>query len=121
MNTSSITGRRGEDIAVRYLRDNGFLIRDRNLRSGRYEIDIVAEKSGIVYIVEVKTRRAGALTSPESAVTPSKRAAMLKAAEIYMSRTALRGDVEFALVAVDMFPDGSYDVRYIPNAVEMGW
>ena len=121
MNTSSITGRRGEDIAVRYLRDNGFLIRDRNWRSGRYETDIVAEKSGVVHIVEVKTRRAGALAPPESAVTPSKRTAMRRAAEAYMAQRVVRGEAALDLLAVDMFPDGSYDVRYIPNAVEIGW
>ncbi len=121
MNTSSITGRRGEEIAVKYLRDNGFLVCDRNWRSGRYEIDIVARRSGVTHIVEVRTRRAGALASPESTITTSKRAAMCRAAEAYVARTALRGDVEFDLIAVDMFPDGRYDVRYIPNAVEIGW
>lgn len=120
-NTSSTTGRRGEDIAVRYLRDNGFMICDRNWRSGRYEIDIVACKSGVTHIVEVKTRRAGALRSPESAITPSKCAAMRRAAEAYIAQKALRGEVEFDLVAVDMFPDGGYDVRYITNVVELGW
>ena len=92
---------------MRYLRDNGFLICDRNWRSGRYEIDIVACKSGVTHIVEVKTRRAGALRSPESAITPSKCAAMRRAAEAY--------------IAVDMFPDGGCDVRYITNVVELGW
>lgn len=121
MDISSVTGRRGEDIAVRYLRGVGFLICDRNWRSGRYEIDIVAQKSGVTHIVEVKTRRAGSLVSPESAVTPSKRAAMRRAAEAYVAQKALSGDVEFDLVAVDMFPDGGYDVRYIANVVELGW
>ena len=28
---------------------------------------------------------------------------------------------KFDLVAVDMFPDGGCDVRYITNVVELGW
>lgn len=121
MNIASETGRRGEQIAVEYLRRNGFLICHRNWRSGRYEIDIVAEKSGITHIVEVKTRRAGALAAPEQCITPSKSAALRRAAEAYMAQTRLRGEMEFDLIAVDMFPDGRYDVRHIANAVEMGW
>lgn len=36
-----------------------------------------------------------------------------------MTRTA--GEVEFDLVAVDIFPDGTQEVRYVANAVEIGW
>ncbi len=46
---------------------------------------------------------------------------MRRAAEAYIAQKALRGEVEFDLVAVDMFPDGGCDVRYITNVVELGW
>lgn len=118
---TKVTGDRGEMIATDYLRRNGFLICARNWRRGRYEIDIVAQKWGVTHFVEVKTRAAGAMVSPEEAVTETKAGALRHAAEAYLAMTRTRGDVEFDLVAVDMFPDGTHEVRYVANAVEIGW
>ena len=118
---TKITGDRGEAIAVEYLRRRGFLICDRNWRCGRYEIDIVATRAGVTHLVEVKTRAAGALVSPEAAVTLSKAAALRRAAEAYLAQRHITGEVEFDLVAVDIFPDGEYEVRYVTNMVEVGW
>ena len=53
METKAAIGQRGEELAVRYLRDRGFLIVARNWRAGRYEIDIVARKMGMIHMVEV--------------------------------------------------------------------
>ena len=114
-------GHRGEDIAVEYLRAKGYMIAARNWRSGRYEIDIVAERGGITHIVEVRARRAGALLSPEATITQSKATAMRRAASAYLAQCRVRGEVEFDLLAIDIFPDDSYDVRFVPNVVEFGW
>ncbi len=42
------------------------------MRHGRGEIDLIAEKNGIVAIVEVKTRRDSTFGSPAQAMTPHK-------------------------------------------------
>jgi putative endonuclease len=49
------TGEIGENIAVRFLMKHGFLIRERNYTKKWGEIDIIAEKSGKLYFVEVKS------------------------------------------------------------------
>ena len=49
-------GQRGEEIAARFLLSEGFDLLHRNWRSGRYELDIVARKEGVLHIVEVKSR-----------------------------------------------------------------
>lgn len=114
-NNKSLIGHHGEDVAVGWLRNNGYLLHDRNWRCGRYELDIVAEKLGTIHIVEVKTRRAGSMLSPEQTITPTKEAALRRAAAAYLAQHRLMGEVEFDLIAVDNFPDGSCDVRFIPN------
>ena len=108
-------GREGEDFAIAWLRNNGFLIHDRNWRNGRYEIDIVAEKLGELHIIEVKTRRAGGLVAPEQTITPTKAAALRRAASAYLAMHRTPYEVVFDLLAIDHFPDGSYDIRLIPD------
>lgn len=121
MTTTAQTGRRGEALAVEYLRERGFLVCAQNWRSGRYEIDIVAERQGITHFVEVRTRRAGALLSPEATITAAKSEAIRRAAKAYLTQCRVVGEVAFDLLAVDIFPDGSHDIRFIEDVVEFGW
>ena len=114
-------GRRGEEAATAYLRGNGFLICDKNWRSGRYEIDIVAQRYGITHFIEVKTRKVGSLVKPEDSITSNKTSALRHAVAAYIAQRHIIGDIEIDLVAVDMFPDGSCDIRFIENIAEHSW
>ena len=49
-------GKWGEDVAVNDLQENGFEILARNWRHEHKEIDIIAQREGKLYFVEVKTR-----------------------------------------------------------------
>lgn len=120
MSVSGDTGRRGEEIAAVFLSGEGFEILHRNWRAGRYELDIVARKDGILHVVEVKSRHAGALTGPEDAMTRTKFDCLCRAAEAYVCRYGLDVDVQFDLVAVEFSGDG-YQVRYVPNAMVPRW
>ena len=56
MKTTKEIGDYGERLAVTYLRLRGYHIKERNYRSGHYEIDVIAERFRTVAFVEVKTR-----------------------------------------------------------------
>ncbi len=114
-------GAAGEEVAARWLESNGFQILNRNWRQGRYEIDIVAQKHGVIHFVEVKTRKAGALTTPEEALTPAKLAAMSKAANAYIEAWRVDTEVQFDLVAVEYSIRGPEEIRYIPCAMQPSW
>ncbi len=119
-----MTGAAGEAAATDWLRANGFMIEARNWRSGRYEIDIVASRWGVVHFVEVKTRKAGSLTSPEDAITQQKFRSLRRAASIYLGQYGRYGqnpEFQFDLAAVEVASDGSMSVRYIENAMECHW
>ena len=79
MTAAAETGRAGERAATEYLRRAGYEICALNWRQGRYELDIVACREGVLHFVEVKTRRADGLTTPEEALTPRKFAALRRA------------------------------------------
>lgn len=115
------TGRAGEDAAAEWLRRAGYELCARNWRQGRYELDIVARKAGVVHIVEVKTRRAGSLTPPEAAITPRKFRALDRAAACYLAATGMtEWEVQFDLAAVEI-GHGGVRVTLVENAMEYHW
>ena len=117
MSTTAETGRRGEEAAREYLRREGFLIRELNWRSGRDEIDIIAQRWDTIRFVEVKTRRALGATTPEQALDSRKINALQRAAVRYMSAHRIDLDPPFDFVAVDVMPDDSLEVRYFPDGI----
>ena len=121
MTTTAETGQAGERAATEHLRREGYDIRALNWRQGRYELDIVALKEGVLHFVEVKTRRAGSLTPPEAAATQRKFRALSRAAECYLRTTGWEGEVQFDLAAAEAFPDGTIRVELIENARAYNW
>ena len=102
-NTAHAWGKRGEDLAHRYLQQQGFLIIGRNYRSrgGSAEIDLIAREGDTVVFVEVKTRATDRFGAPEEAVDRAKRAKILRAAWDYLFRTEWDRDrVRFDIVSV---------------------
>lgn len=67
-------GRRGEELAARYLQGQGYRVLDRNWRCRIGEIDLVIERAGALAVVEVKTRSSIAFGHPFEAITPAKAA-----------------------------------------------
>ncbi len=80
--TTSDTGRLGEELAAEYLREKKFVLREKNVRFGRYEIDIVAydPSEKMIVFIEVKTRSSRDTRYPVwTAVDQRKRRALYKA------------------------------------------
>ena len=89
-------GRFGEDVAVEFLKKNGYTVIERNYRAGRNEIDIIASDKNYLVFVEVKARTCNAdgelpFGDPSSAVTYSKQQRTLAAANEYISRKGTKG------------------------------
>ena len=82
-------GRRGEDLAHRYLRRQGYTIVARNYRlaSGDAEADLIAWDGGTLVVVEVKSRRSDQHGPPERAVGEEKRAHLRRVARAYARKT----------------------------------
>lgn len=65
-------GNAGEEIAAQWLTDHGFHVVARNVRTEYGELDIVAQKSGDVHVVEVKTRHGTGYGTPLEAIDGRK-------------------------------------------------
>jgi len=82
------TGRRGEDLAHRYLRALGFIVVARNWRppQGGGEIDIVAWEGDWLVFIEVKTRTSAEWSAPERDIDLDKIQTLRRAARDYIRR-----------------------------------
>ena len=82
-------GRRGEDLAHRYLRRQGFIIVARNYRlaSGEAEADLIARDGEDLVIVEVKTHASSEYGPPERAVSPEKQRHLIRVGREYARKT----------------------------------
>jgi putative endonuclease len=94
--------RAGEDLAARFLAAKGWRIVARNVRCGRAgEIDIIAERGGLLAFVEVKTRRGDRFGTPGEAVTRQKQNRIRSLARLYLMRTKPRaGAIRFDVIEV---------------------
>jgi putative endonuclease len=78
-------GRRGEELARKYLWKEGLRILDANVRNEAGEIDIIGERKGRIHFIEVKTRSRDALGRPEERVDSQRRRRLRRAAAVYLS------------------------------------
>jgi putative endonuclease len=77
-------GRRGEERAAAFLRDEGYEILEKNFRSRRGEVDIVAVRDDVVAFVEVKSWSSWSAAELEYAIGMSKQRRIRRTAEIYL-------------------------------------
>ncbi len=78
-------GRRGEDVAQRYLQRAGMVIVDRNYRmaSGGGEVDLIGWEADTLVFVEVKSRKSEEYGAPDRAVGLQKQSSLMRAAREY--------------------------------------
>jgi len=100
---SHTTGRRGEDIAHRFLQRAGMTVVARNHRtaSGSGEVDLVAWDLETLVFVEVKTRTSAEFGPPERAIDEQKQRKLIHAARDYTRRANIAWErVRFDTVSV---------------------
>lgn len=81
-------GRRGERVARRFLKKQGFAILQTNWRCNTGEIDIVAVRGNTLHFIEVKTRSAllPLDLSPTQAIDHRKEEKLISLSDIYLRR-----------------------------------
>lgn len=109
-------GKRGEDIAVEYLKRKGYTILWRNWRCYHKEIDIVAKDHDFLVIVEVKTRRNDFYGSPIEAVSEQKQKLLVVAANAYVEQYDVDNEIRFDIISIILPKYGEPTIEHIEDA-----
>jgi putative endonuclease len=110
-------GQRGEDIAMEWLRERGFLLVERNWRIGHSEIDIIAQHYDTLHFVEVKTRREGGWQSAYDSINEAKIRSLRRGAMAFRTIRRIQLNIQFDLIAVTVDPLGNHTVEYTENII----
>ncbi len=99
-----LLGLQGEELASAYLTSIGYDVRQRNIRQGRDEIDILAHdpEDDVLVFVEVKTRTQKTQEGfvPEKNATPNKRRILRRAVRRWVADHGYDGGYRIDLVCV---------------------
>ena len=116
---SAVVGEWGENLAVAFLKEKGYVILGRNVRPDRRdEIDVVVRTKNTLVFVEVKTRSCEDFGSPASAVDKDKRHVLNRAAAAYL-RKAKYPDLFYRFDVIEVVgqpEDEEPDIRHIEDA-----
>jgi putative endonuclease len=109
-------GDRGERQAVRFLKEQGYIIIKRNYKCPPGEVDIIARDGETLVFVEVKTRSGTGFGLPQEAVDRRKQKRLVNIAYHYIGRFAEPPPVRFDIVAVMKGEDGGFRLEHFPDA-----
>lgn len=108
-------GKKGESMALNYLREKGYIINHTNWRYDKDEIDIIAMDGETLVIVEVKTRSSKSFGNPEDAVDHKKEKFLIRATESYLEENQLDIDSRFDIIAI-IHNDNETSIAHIEDA-----
>ncbi|PSG90175.1 YraN family protein [Aurantibacter aestuarii] len=108
-------GKKGQELAVQFLIENGYTILERNYRFNKAEVDIIALQNDILAIVEVKTRSSLDFGNPESFLKPRQIQNLVKAVNYYVETSNLDVEIRFDIISI-LKENGNYTLKLIKNA-----
>ena len=108
-------GKEGEDQATEFLQKKDYTILHRNWRSGKKELDIVAEKDNTLIVIEVKTRQNNNFGSPVEAINTPKIRRIVSATDAYLKKYEIDLPVRFDIISlVGTHPP--FEIEHIEDA-----
>lgn len=93
-------GKQGEQLALDYLIEQEYTIRETNWRFRKAEVDIIAFKNDVVVFIEVKTRSTDYFGEPEDSVTSKKQKMIIDAADHYAQKLDFEVELRFDIISI---------------------
>ena len=116
MATHNDLGKKGEIIALNFLKENGYQILETNYRFSRAEIDIIAIYEKVLIFIEVKTRSKNLFGNPEDFINARKLELMMDAAYNYMEKIGHEGEIRFDVISILMPKNGQMHFDHFKDA-----
>jgi putative endonuclease len=118
-------GKIGEEIGVKFLKEKGYQILDRNYKFRipgdlqRGEIDIVAKKKDTICFVEVKTLKDPKIEIfPEDKINFSKRKKLIATAENWLIKNKIPLDSKWQIDVISIeIKNGKAEISHFENAI----
>ena len=108
-------GKWGEDLAADYLQRKGYTIIERDWKSGRRDLDIVAKNGDVIVFVEVKTRCNSLYGQPEEAVDYRKLQSLQQAINHYIKFRHISQEVRFDIISIVGTIGTEPDIQHIQD------
>ena len=98
--TTHKIGKRGEEMAIAYLKEQGYCLIEKNWRFKNFEIDIVAKNDSTLIFVEVKFRNKSILSTVDI-ISSAQKKRIIKAAHHYIQKNEIDLNIRFDLIFID--------------------
>jgi len=109
----------GEQEAIKYLKRMGYKIIERNFKTKKGEIDVIAMDNDILSFIEVKTRKTDKFGLPCESVNLRKQHTMGTVSLIYMAKKGMfNRPCRFDVVEVYMDGESVKEIRLIKDAFQ---
>ena len=108
-------GKKGEEIARKFLLKKGYKIIATNWRYKKEEIDIIAKHENKIIFVEVKTRTSSYFEAPEQAVTKKKQRFLINAANEFIQSNNIDTEGRFDIISV-ICNSNAEEINHIEDA-----
>lgn len=111
-------GARAESIVADYLAQQGMEVLARNVRVGRYELDLIARSGPLLVVCEVRSRSSLAFGSPANTIKRNKIAKIRSASARWLAGRQLAvQEVRLDAAAVVFDSAGHHTLHYFPGAL----
>lgn len=119
INSKKAFGETGEEMAIAFLKEEGYKIVERNYKTPFGEIDIIAYDGAMLVFLEVKARRNPTFAIPQLAVNQKKQQHIIKAARGYLFSKKIKDKgCRFDVIAISIF-DNTRKIELFKNAFEL--
>ena len=115
MTKNQALGKQGEQLAMDYLKEQGYQIVRRNYRYLQAEIDIIARKKDQLVVVEVKFRQRNFFEDLSQTVNKKKRNLLIMAADQFIQSHELDLELRFDVITI-IQNDQGYTIEHMESA-----
>ena len=109
------TGKLGEQMAVEYLLQKGFVILHQNWRHSYWEVDVIASLNETLHFIEVKTRRTKKFGYPEDDVTKKKVTNLINASEEFLYLYPEWKRIQFDILSINLLRNEPAEFFFIED------